>query len=134
MSQDDKLFLAKVEASTSFEDGHYCVGLPFREKKPVLPNNKIQAVQRAKSLQGRFERNTEDKAEYIDFMEGLLRKKFAEPVPDTTTTTTTTTTTLIFQPERRGMSIHVGVAQCLIKRQERSERDLADLLVQLYMY
>jgi hypothetical protein len=80
MSREDRLFLAKVEANTSFENGHYSIGLPFREKNPTLPNNEVQAFQRAKSLQGRLERDTEYKAEYTDFMEGLLKKGFAEPV------------------------------------------------------
>ena len=49
-SQEDKKFLSILENGVKFQDGHYVLPLPFRSKNPSLPNNKIVALRRLKTL------------------------------------------------------------------------------------
>ena len=44
-SQEDKIFMRKVNDSLQTVKGHFQIGLPLRESDVNLPNNKVQAQQ-----------------------------------------------------------------------------------------
>ncbi len=83
MSQDDKKFLSILEKDIrQREDGHYEIPLPFREETPVLPNNKALALHRLQKLQTRLENNKKYCEDYINFMNELIERNYAERVPE----------------------------------------------------
>lgn len=43
MSQEDLQFLASVKGSTQLVDGHYCIGLPLKDKEVKMPDNRSLA-------------------------------------------------------------------------------------------
>jgi len=49
-----------VEESTLLKDGHYEIPLPFKDRRYPVPNNRIQAEQRASWLKKRLEKNPGD--------------------------------------------------------------------------
>ena len=64
------------------EDGHYGMPLPFRQERPVLPNNKPLVLHRLRKLQTRLENNKRYREDYITFMSELIEKNYAERVPE----------------------------------------------------
>ncbi|XP_071479632.1 uncharacterized protein [Diadema antillarum] len=81
-SQEDLIFIKKVEQSMKLEDGHYEIALPFRRDDVKLPNNKLQAMQRAGHLKRRFERQADFKREYTDFVDSMMKKEYMEKIPE----------------------------------------------------
>ncbi|XP_062588283.1 uncharacterized protein LOC134249947 [Saccostrea cucullata] len=81
-SLEDKNFLQQVENSIQFENGHYHIGLPFRRKDVVLPNNSAQCLKRLEGLKCKFMKNPQFKDHYVEFMDKILQKGYAEPVPE----------------------------------------------------
>lgn len=79
-SVEDKKFLSHVEGSISQENGHYSIGLPFRENSVNLPNNMIQGQQRLERLK-KMLKNPQFRNNYISFMNKLFEKGFAQAVP-----------------------------------------------------
>ena len=79
-SLEDKMFRAKVEKSLTLVEGHYQMALPLRDGVN-LPNNKSQAVQRLQSLKRKFEKNPTFLHDYVDFMDTVFDKNYAEQVP-----------------------------------------------------
>ena len=57
LSQDECCFMASVEESTLLKAGHYEIPLPFRDRQYPVPNNCIQAEQRASWLKKRLKKN-----------------------------------------------------------------------------
>ena len=83
MSQEDKKFLSIMERETrQREDGHDEMPLPFRQERPVLPNNKPLALHRLRKLQTRLENDKRYREDYITFMNELIEKNYAERVPE----------------------------------------------------
>jgi transposase InsO family protein len=81
-SKEDKLFMDKVRGSMVLEDGHYKIGLPFREDEVVLPDNRNQAEQRLNGLRKKMTRNSQFHSDYTEFMEKMIHKQYAEAVPE----------------------------------------------------
>ncbi|XP_022335109.2 uncharacterized protein LOC111131734 [Crassostrea virginica] len=81
-SVEDKSFLKQVGESLSHENGHYSIGLPFRDNSVNLPNNMIQGQQRLESLKKKMMKNHQFRSDYIKFMNKLFESDFAEPVPE----------------------------------------------------
>ena len=79
-SQDDQLFLTKVNNGLGKVQGHYEVPLPFRETAVNMPNNKSQAEQRILQMKWKFSKNSRLHSEYTNFMNDLLAKKYARKV------------------------------------------------------
>lgn len=50
MSKSDLLFMERVSQSTTMIDGHYCIGLPLKDKDVEMPNNRSLAEQSALNL------------------------------------------------------------------------------------
>lgn len=44
LSQEDKLFMQSVQNTTTLENEHYSIGLPLRNKKLQMPNNRCVAT------------------------------------------------------------------------------------------
>ena len=82
-SQEDKIFMRKVNHSLQTVKGHFQIGLPLRESDVNLPNNKVQAQHRLRSLERRMKRDDKYKADYCAFMSSIIDKEYAEEVPAT---------------------------------------------------
>nr|XP_006811455.1 PREDICTED: uncharacterized protein LOC102805443 [Saccoglossus kowalevskii] len=80
-SQEDKLFLSKVDTSMKYTEGHYTIGLPFRNDDSKLPNNKEYAKQRLKGIGKRMRRDSKLSSDYKAFMATMIEKKYAILVP-----------------------------------------------------
>ncbi|XP_050417786.2 uncharacterized protein LOC126831152, partial [Patella vulgata] len=81
-SQEDNAFIRKVNQTINFENGHYTIGLPFRDEFILLPNNRVQAECRLNSLQNKMRRDTNYCNDYIKFMTKIICNGYAEVVPD----------------------------------------------------
>ena len=82
-SQEDKIFMRKVNHSLQTVKGHFQIGLPLRESDVNLPNNKVQAQHRLRSLERRMKRDDKYKTDYCAFMSSIIDKEYAEEVPAT---------------------------------------------------
>ena len=65
----------------SDSSGPWTAPLPFRPKRPELPNNRDMALKRAKSLQASFRKKTSKKQHFVSFMHGMLERGHAEIAP-----------------------------------------------------
>ena len=81
MSAEDKQFMKIVSDSATLKDEHYYLKLPFRNVDVVLPNNRQIAEQRAHHLLKKFKRNESFHQEYSAFLNDVIEKGYAEPVP-----------------------------------------------------
>ena len=80
-SQEDKRFMEIVETNTHFEDGHYSIPLPLKKLDAKFPNNRTNALRRMQSLKKRFVTDENYRQRYIEFMNKILEKGYAEEVP-----------------------------------------------------
>nr|XP_021329205.1 uncharacterized protein LOC110439111 [Danio rerio] len=81
MSVEDKQFLRSVEKTAIFENGHYSIGLPLRNKNLQMPNNRCVAEQRLTCLLRKLKKNAEFFNDYTSFMETIINKGYAVQVP-----------------------------------------------------
>lgn len=82
-SQEDLRFLAKLnEGIKQQQDGHYEMPLPFKGERPNLPNNKVCAERRLKSLEKRLKRDEQYYKDYLAFMKEIIARGDAEKVPE----------------------------------------------------
>ncbi|KAJ8332985.1 hypothetical protein SKAU_G00418810 [Synaphobranchus kaupii] len=81
MSQEDKQFMQSVEKTTTFENGHYSIGLPLKNEKLQMPNNRCVAEQRMASLHRKLKKNPEFFEDYQGFMDNIIGKGYAIQVP-----------------------------------------------------
>ncbi|KAL4005475.1 hypothetical protein ACER0C_005188 [Sarotherodon galilaeus] len=63
-------------------NGHYCIGLPLKNKEIRMPNNRVLAEQRALNLKKRLLKNPTFCEDYSAFMKDLISKGYAAKVPD----------------------------------------------------
>jgi hypothetical protein len=80
-SREDRQFLKDMEASLVFEDGHYQMDLPLKDKHVQMLSNKTQALQRGSQLKRKFDQNRKFYEDYRTFMDNLIEKGYAEKVP-----------------------------------------------------
>lgn len=73
MTKDEKQAYDILENSINFKDGHYEVGMLWKDPKRVLTNNKPLATQRLLSLEKRFDKNPDKAKQYADTI-----KKYVE--------------------------------------------------------
>ncbi|KAL7857230.1 hypothetical protein SRHO_G00161290 [Serrasalmus rhombeus] len=81
MSREDIQFMRCVTETTKKINGHYCIGMPLRNKDVVMPNNKCVAEQRASSLKRKLAKNSSFHDDYTAFVSDLLSKGYAVEVP-----------------------------------------------------
>lgn len=79
-SLEDQRWEELVRESTTLENGHYTISLPFRNLKPKLPNNKHLAIWRCESLKRRLNKDEIFGIEYKRVKNELLSNEFGEPV------------------------------------------------------
>lgn len=82
LSIEDKAFLQLMENGFKKEgDGHWSAPLPFRQSRPVLPNNKAQALKRAKAFDLSLQRDPLKRQHVLEFMEKIFTHEHAEKAP-----------------------------------------------------
>lgn len=82
LSVEDRKFLNLMEEKIhKNSSGNWEMPLPFRREDISMPNNKSQALQRFNSLVRTLNRKPQMKQDYIEFMEKIIRKGHASPVP-----------------------------------------------------
>ncbi|RXN31543.1 hypothetical protein ROHU_004747 [Labeo rohita] len=82
MSFEDETFLEIMQAEFhQDEQKNWVAPLPFRSPRPLLPNNREQALSRLNSLRRTLSRNLEMKKQFSAFMEKLFQNHHAERAP-----------------------------------------------------
>lgn len=82
MSIEDKMFLSLMDKEMKKDStGNWIAPLPFKDNRPRLPNNRKQALDRARSLDDSLRRNSTKKNHFLEFMQNLLNCGHAEPAP-----------------------------------------------------
>ena len=81
-SQEDHKFIGIVEQQHNFQDGHYIIPLPFRDKSPSIPNNRDQAESRLRWQKKKIQRDEDYKRDYTEFMNKVISKGYAYKVPE----------------------------------------------------
>ena len=81
-SQEDFLFLRKMEESIHMNNGHYEMPLPLRNGDVQLPNNRQLALKRLYHLGRKLKRNPVLQDDYKTFMANMIAKGHAEAIPD----------------------------------------------------
>ncbi|XP_071109438.1 uncharacterized protein [Haliotis cracherodii] len=81
-SQEDKLFLRRIEESIKFVNGHYEMALPFRQENVTFPDNYDQAHRQLGRSRRKMERNSKFYEEYVTFMQKMFEKGYAEVIPE----------------------------------------------------
>lgn len=82
LSVDDRKFLEIMD--TSFEkdrNSHWTAPLPFKEQRPILPNNKVLALKRAHSLDVSLRKNPTKRDHMVTFMNDIIDRGAAEVAP-----------------------------------------------------
>ncbi|XP_060596965.1 uncharacterized protein LOC132750912 [Ruditapes philippinarum] len=83
MSQEDRRARSLMENSITLENGHYKLGLPWRDKGVHLPNNKSMALKRFDHLKRKLGKNEELYTLYKNTMEGYIEQGYAERLLET---------------------------------------------------
>ena len=84
VSQDDLRFLKTLEQNVVQADGgFYSMPLPFKSDKPIMPNNKSQALRRFNKLKERLSRDENFSQKYFEFMNTIIADGEAERIPET---------------------------------------------------
>lgn len=81
-SQQDNRFLEEVGKSIRFEDNHYHINLPLKDRSSVIPDNKEMALSRLERLRRKLKGDSKFCEDYRAFMAKLFQKNYAEIVPD----------------------------------------------------
>ena len=82
LSVEDKKFLKIMnEGFRKNQNGNWSAPLPFKSKRPSLPDNYEQALQRAKKLRMKFKMNPDKEKKFCAFMEKILENGHAELAP-----------------------------------------------------
>ena len=83
MSFEDRLWTKKVESTIERRsDGHFQIGLPFKNENVLMPNNYDQAKYRMARLHDKFEKKPEYFEAYNTFMKTMLENGHAEQIPE----------------------------------------------------
>ncbi|XP_056017478.1 uncharacterized protein LOC130053872 [Ostrea edulis] len=83
LSYEDKQFLEIMDKKMyKGQDGCWTAPLPFRQNRQYLPNNKPQAMKRARMLDANLRRNPEKMKHAIGFMKKILDCEHAEEAPE----------------------------------------------------
>ena len=82
LSVEDKRALRMMEQSLKRKDGHFQVGLPWREKPVKFPNNKPMAERRLDSLKRQLKKDGELFDKYKRAMQDYIDKGHAERITE----------------------------------------------------
>ncbi|KAJ8364902.1 hypothetical protein SKAU_G00137330 [Synaphobranchus kaupii] len=82
MSFEDETFLSIMDQEVHQDElNNWVAPLPFRSPRPLLPNNREQALSRLSSLRRTLNKNPEMKEQFSSFMEKLFENEHAEQAP-----------------------------------------------------
>ncbi|XP_078380254.1 uncharacterized protein LOC144663213 [Oculina patagonica] len=82
LSCEDRKFLDTMETGIhKNQTGHWEMPLPFRQTEVNMPNNRVQAFNRLNGLLRTLKKKPQMERDYLDFMEKILSKGHASPVP-----------------------------------------------------
>lgn len=82
LSVEDRQFLEIMDNHFQKDcKGHLSAPLPFKPDRPTLPNNREDALRRAKSLHASLNKNPVKKQHFKDFMNKMLENGHAEEAP-----------------------------------------------------
>ena len=81
MSQLDKRALSIMENTIQLENGHYVMGLPWKDHLPCFPNNRALAENRLNGLNRKLIKDRALYDEYVKFIDNLEENSYAEKVP-----------------------------------------------------
>lgn len=82
LSNSDRKALGVWNKSVKLVDQHYSMDIPFKERPPELPDNRLMAERRLHLLGKRLQRDSELSERYTANVHELLEKGYAEPVID----------------------------------------------------
>ena len=80
MSQNDQRALNIMEGTVKLPNGHYEIGLPWKNNPPHLENNRSQAENRLQMPKKRLQKDAILHEKYTDFMADLLQKSYGRKV------------------------------------------------------
>lgn len=78
----EKIAEQVLKSTLTFKDGHWEVGLLWKNDKIHLPNNREDALNRLKSLQKRLDKNIEYGDKYCALVDHLLASGYAEKLSE----------------------------------------------------
>ena len=82
LSCEDRKFLDMMEIGIhKNQSDHWEMPLPFRQTEVKMPNNRTQAVNRLNGLLRMLKKRPQMGKDYLEFMEKILSKGHASPVP-----------------------------------------------------
>ena len=84
MSVEDKQARRTMESTISYEDGHYKLGLPWRDNDSTLPNNLALAHARLNQLKRKLSRDPELHKMYTTTVNDYIKKGYAKRVENET--------------------------------------------------
>ena len=86
LNNEEKQALAKVEHSLNFHDGHYEVGVPWKDNAPELPDNYRMALRRLENTEKRLIKRPEIADAYTETIEKYIEKGYVSKVTNDTAT------------------------------------------------
>lgn len=82
LSKEDEKFVELMDKDfKKTADGKWEALLPFQTQRPLLPSNKLQAINRASAFDPSLRRNPTKKEHVSTFMDKILEKGHAEEAP-----------------------------------------------------
>ncbi|KAK7901877.1 hypothetical protein WMY93_018646 [Mugilogobius chulae] len=83
MSIEDKMFLELMDKEVYMDnDNHWVAPLPFRNPRPLLPNNREQALKRLAVLKRTLDKKPDMKKQFVEFMDKIFENDQAEIAPE----------------------------------------------------
>ena len=80
-SQLDRLLEQQMEKSSTIKNGHYCVGMLWKESILQLPNNRKSAEKRFQCLESRLKRQPHLHEKYKSVINNYILKGYARKLP-----------------------------------------------------
>ena len=80
MSVEDKRALQTMKSSVTFVNGHYKLGLPWRDESMCLPNNMTSALARLQQLKRKLSRDSSLHQKYTETVNDYIAKGYAKEV------------------------------------------------------
>ena len=77
---EEKLALQTAEHSINYENQMYMVGVPWKERQPVLPNNYDMALRRLENTEKRLKRSPDIADSYSKCIEQYIEKGYVRKI------------------------------------------------------
>jgi len=77
---EDKIANATVTESLTFADGHYCIGMPWKDNKPVLPDNYTMALRRLQNTEKRLQTSSQLGKDYDEVIQSYVKRGYIRKV------------------------------------------------------